>query len=518
MRFNQHSGLLVVGILVYLFMMHLASINGQLLSDSVSLIYTCHSWQQTDQMMHQLLSLFSRSSNEAGGSFMFRPLAILSLCTDYMLWGENAYAHKLIQLLWHLGNGVLLYVLLAKVCRHYQLNVHFAALTACLFLLSHLTPEISVWLAGRFDVLVQTCMLLSLYAFWAHRRLLGLFWFLLALLSKESAMLIAPMIISLSFFRHWGTPGWLKKITLETWLYIVLLLLYFIYRWFIFGQSTQVYPQGGDIFDRLIGHAATFPLFLWHTLFAAVNQTSLSVIYLIVMLVLCVYSFVQARRHNVLRLWLFLVSGMVIVLLALLTQMGAGEKAGTGARLFYIMIPWQAALLSLPVLFKKTLSYRIGMLVLLLLTGLMHCLVIKQWTTASQIAKSITHGIPEMAESVDKDNWALLLIPEQIGPALLGRNAQGGLAVEPIQKQHYLDSVVPFIWRDLEQWRERANSAFVTAFKSNSDEPNEYPKYAFCMLKQGGYKQQTLRRDIFISAEVWRRFWEDFVNDSQCHQ
>ena len=124
MRFNQPSAWLILGTIAYLFFMHLGSINGQLLSDSFSLIYNCYGWQQADQMSDGLLSLFYRSTNEAGGSFMFRPLAIASLCGDYVLWGEQAFAHKLIQLLWHIGNGVLLYVLLAKVVRYYLSLIH----------------------------------------------------------------------------------------------------------------------------------------------------------------------------------------------------------------------------------------------------------------------------------------------------------------------------------------------------------------------------------------------------------
>jgi hypothetical protein len=294
MQFHRHSIWLVLGTIVYLVFMHLSSLNGQLLSDSFSLIYTCYSWQQTDQMGQQLLSLFYHSSNEAGGSYMFRPLAIASFCGDYLLWGEQAFAHKMIQLLWHVGNGVLLFVLLARVCRHYQLDVRFAAVTACLFLLSHLTPEISVWVAGRFDALVQTFMFLCLYAFWAQKRIWALIFLSLGLLSKESAMVIVPMLISLSFFRHWGKLGGVKKISREIGLFIILLGLYLLYRWYIFVQSTQVYPQAGSNFERVMSHATTLPTFLWRTQFAAIDQIIASWLYIILMLGLIGYSYYRA--------------------------------------------------------------------------------------------------------------------------------------------------------------------------------------------------------------------------------
>lgn len=262
MRFYLSSSWLVLSAIAYLFIMHLGSLDGQLLSDSLALIHTCHRWYQTDQLGQQLLSLFYRSTNEAAGSFIFRPLAIASLCGDYLLWGEQAFAHKLTQLLWHCGNGVLLYVLLARVCRYYQLDVRFAAVTACLFLLSHLTPEISVWVAGRFDVLVQTCMFLSLYAFWAQRRIWALLFLFLALLSKESAMVIVPMLVSLTVLRRWGQPGAIKTISRECWLFIALLIIYLLYRWFIFGQTSQVYPQAGSLIERTLSHIETFPVFL----------------------------------------------------------------------------------------------------------------------------------------------------------------------------------------------------------------------------------------------------------------
>jgi hypothetical protein len=517
MRFYQQSSWLVVATIAYLFFMHLGSLNGQLLSDSFSLIYNCYGWHQADQMAQELLSLFYRSNNESGGSFMFRPLAIASLCGDYLLWGEQAFAHKLIQLLWHVGNGILLYVLLARVSRQYQLDVRFASVTACLFLLSHLTPEISVWVAGRFDALVQTCLFLCLYAFWAQKRFLALLFLILALLSKESAIMIVPMLISLSFFRHWGEPGSVKKISQESGLFIILLILYFIYRWIIFGQTTQVYPQSGGLIERFMSHAMTFPTFLWRTMFASVNQTVVSWLYVVLLLSLFGYSLYVARKYQILRLWFFVASGIAIVLLALLTQVGAGESSGTGARLLYIMIPWQVALLSLPLLFDSSRIYRLFLLGFLLLGTLMHCWVIQQWTTASQVSKNIVRAVPEMAASVDKDNWSLLLVPDHIGPALLARNAQGAMVLPPFQQQAYLDSVVPFIWRDLELWRERANSSFVNQFKNNSEQANERPLYAMCWSRQGGYVKQVIKDKDFKSKLVWQSYWENLINSNACY-
>jgi len=517
-RFYRHSIWLVLITIVYLFFIHLGSINGQLLSDSFSLIYNCYGWQQADQMSDGLLSLFYRSTNEAGGSYMFRPLAIASFCTDYLLWGEQAFAHKLIQLLWHVGNGVLLYVLLLRVCRYYQLNGRFAAVTACLFLLSHITPEISVWVAGRFDALVQAFMFLCLYTFWAHKRFLALLFLGLALLSKESAIMIVPMLISLSFFRHWGNPGCVKTISRETGMFVILLGLYLVYRWVIFGQTTQVYSQTGDIFERILTHATTFPTFLWRMLFAAVDQLILSWFYLVLMLALFGYSFYRAQQQQLLRLWFFMASGIGFILLALLTQVGPGESSGTGARLLYIAIPWQMALLSLPLLFDTGRIYRIIMTGFLLLTTLMHCMVIQQWITASQVSKKVVNLVPVMAQSVDQDNWSLLLVPDHIGAALLARNAQAAMVLPPFQRQVYLDSVVPFIWRDLELWRERINTSFVQQFKTNSDQPNKQPLYAFCLSGQTGLVKQVISEDDFKSPQDWQSFWKKLINEHRCYQ
>lgn len=517
MRFNQPSAWLILGTIAYLFFMHLGSINGQLLSDSFSLIYNCYGWQQADQMSDGLLSMFYRSTNEAGGSFMFRPLAIASLCGDYVLWGEQAFAHKLIQLLWHIGNGVLLYVLLAKVVRYYQLDTRFAAVTACLFLLSHLTPEISVWVAGRFDALVQTFMFLCLYAYWSQKRIWALCFLTLALLSKESAMVIVPMLVSLSCFRHWGKPNGLMTISRESGLFIILLGLYLVYRWFIFGQTTQVYSQSGDLFERIMSHAITFPTFLRHTLLGAVDHLMLCGVYLVLMLGLYGYSFYRARQRQMLRLWLFVASGIVIILTALLTQVGPGESSGTGARLLYIVIPWQMALLSLPMLYETRRSYRFVMLGFLLVATWMHCLVLQQWIAASQISKKLVSQVPDMAQSVDQDNWSLLLVPDHIGPALLARNAQAAMVLPPFQKQVYLNSVVPFIWRDLELWRERVNTSFVQQFKTNSDQPNKQPLYAFCLSGQTGLVKQAISEDDILSPQEWQSFWKKLINDHRCY-
>ncbi len=517
MHIHRHLVWPVLVTIGYLFLMHLRGLNGQLLSDSFSLIYTCHSWQQADQMGHQLLSLFYRSTNEAGGSFMFRPLAIAALCGDYILWGEQAFAHKLIQLLWHLGNGILLFVLLIKVCRFYQLNPLFATVTACLFLVSHLTPEVSVWVAGRFDVMVQTFMFLCLYTYWAHKRFWALFFLVLALFSKESAMVIVPILISLSFFRQYGQPGAFKAISRECGLFIVLLVLYLIYRWIIFGQTSQVYPQDGSLFERILSHTQTFPVFLWRTVFAAVDQIILSWLYLLLILGLWIYSLYSAYRHQLLRLWFFTASGIVIVLLALLTQVGSGESSGTGARLLYIVIPWLMALLSLPLLFKRERYHRVAMTVFLLLTVLMHCWVVQQWTTASQVSKKIINRVPELAQSVDQDNWSLLLVPDHIGAALLARNAQGAMVMPPFQRRPYIDAVVPFVWYDLNLWYARVNNQFVLKNNRRPNHLNPQPQWAFCYTQGGEFIRSQLSDNIFESKSAWRSFWENMVIQNKCY-
>ncbi|KAA3643700.1 MAG: hypothetical protein DWP95_04995 [Proteobacteria bacterium] len=253
-------------------------------------------------------------------------------------------------------------------------------------------------------------------------------------------------------------------------------------------------------------------------MFGPVADSGLSQLWLgltAVLICMGIWRSYRARKSAVVYLLGF---NVVIILMALLTQFNTTDISGGGARVLYIMTPWLVTAICLAWLYDKTVIFRSMLLGYFVLTAILHHKILAQWSTAASVSNEIVDAVPGAIKEIADDDWALLLVPEYIGAALLARNAQGAMVSPPFQNKPYLDTLVPFIWRDLELWRERANSAFVKQFKSNSNQPNEQPLYAFCVAVQGGFVQQEISRDAFKSQQVWQAFWQNLIKQNNCYQ
>jgi len=517
--FNRYPALILIAPVGYLFWAHWPIITGQFLSDTFSHIYNCYDWSQNQQLGQKLAALFLRSINEEGGADMYRPLGIASYCLDYMLWVVEPYYHKITQLLFHIFNGLLFFVLVQKVTDYYKFTSHFALIATALYLLSPLSPEVSSWVATRFDVLVQTFMLLALYSAWCYRRVWTLLFLVFALLSKESAIVIIPMLVSLSWFRQSREfSNRIIQTLKDSWLYIALLLVYLLFRLFVFGQATDVYVKDLSLFDRFIGNALQFPTTLQKLAFGPFHGSLLSILFMSLVAVLILLSLWHCMRTKTLNIWFFIFSSVSLVLLALITQFSSTDKSGGGARVLYILIPWLCGLVSLPILSRTGVTYKIVLVCFFITSLIFHNRIIKQWNDGAQLSALIMQNVPAVAVDISEDDWTLLLIPEHLGAALLGRNAQGGYVLPPFQNNRYLDSIVPFIWSDLELWRNRINEGFVVTFKENSMSPNPSPKQVFCIQKNGTFVGFPITYNELKSSPNWLSFWRNAIKSKGCYQ
>ena len=129
-------------------------------------------------------------------SSFFRPLFILSILVDTWLGGSPwiFHAHNI---LWHIGAGGMLYLLLRRWLTERQ-----ALLGLGIFTLHPLQSETVIWISARNDSMAAFFVFLSLWlytkkdvSFWG--RLLRFFTVCFALLSKESSILL-PILILIS--------------------------------------------------------------------------------------------------------------------------------------------------------------------------------------------------------------------------------------------------------------------------------------------------------------------------------
>lgn len=152
-----------------------------------------HDWRHLPKLF--TTNLFAGAS---GRSAFYRPVQALTYTVEYHLWGKSAFGFHLTNMLLHLGNAMLLYLLIAPIA------TRRAAMVAGLLFVAHpLQTEAITYISGRADPLALCFMLLALLAYRQARahitanlwRFASLAAFMMALLSKEMAMIFPALLI-----------------------------------------------------------------------------------------------------------------------------------------------------------------------------------------------------------------------------------------------------------------------------------------------------------------------------------
>jgi hypothetical protein len=149
-----------------------------------------------------LLRPFLGASVSAAAGGTYRPLAELTIGLDALVWGATPFGFHLVNLLWHVVNSLLCYLLVRALVPPRPV----VALTAALLFAVHpVHADALFWISARSD-LVCTCFYLgSLILFVRgagpdrrrHPTVGSLILFLCALLSKEAALSLPLLVVLL---------------------------------------------------------------------------------------------------------------------------------------------------------------------------------------------------------------------------------------------------------------------------------------------------------------------------------
>ena len=178
---------------------------------------------------------------DKGDPTYFRPLIIISSMVDGYLWGYRPAGFHFSNLLIHLANSILMYLL--GICL--LGNRRGAVVASAFFLIFPLQPEAVTWICGRCDLLPTLFCLSSMLFYWRYRDAGGRPYLLvlcvasgiLGILSKELAVSFPLMLLvmELVFFRgakeKGGKPG-----SRAAFLLLTIIPLYFCMRWFLLGE------------------------------------------------------------------------------------------------------------------------------------------------------------------------------------------------------------------------------------------------------------------------------------------
>ncbi len=228
-RFNLRANLLVIlSLIVISFIAYSNILSNQLFYDDEELIYR-NVYVANIKFFPQYF-ITNMVAGAGKSSNMYRPVLITSFALDHLFWKKNPFGYHLTSIILHCLNGILLYYLTFKLFSRRILSF----ITSLLFIIHPIQTEAVAYASGRTDLLYSFFCLSSLlcliyYFFYKDHfayYLCGLFLFILALLSKESAVIL-PFLIWLI------TVIWNNKIIItkekKSLIFLIIFLINFVY-------------------------------------------------------------------------------------------------------------------------------------------------------------------------------------------------------------------------------------------------------------------------------------------------
>lgn len=137
---------------------------------------------------------FSLEPSKSEGTY-YHPLAWVSHMADVEMFGMSPGRHHLVNISFHLGNTLLLFLLLWAMTGAYWKSL----LAAAMFGLHPVNVESVAWIAERKNLLSTFFWLLTMFSYWFYTRKPGFGRYALALFLFALGLLSKPMLATLPF-------------------------------------------------------------------------------------------------------------------------------------------------------------------------------------------------------------------------------------------------------------------------------------------------------------------------------
>ncbi|MDP2921931.1 MAG: tetratricopeptide repeat protein [Candidatus Omnitrophota bacterium] len=167
----------------------------------------------------------------------YRPMYTLSFMADYNIWGLNTFGYHLFNILFHVLNAILLYLLLMKL----GLDRKIACFSSVLFAVYPINCEAVTLIAARVELIAGFLLLSCMICFINGVKgrglnfLLSIIFFALAMLTKESVMVFPFILLAYTLIFVEKKPG--SKAILPLMVLILMAAFYGIARFLLLGHS-----------------------------------------------------------------------------------------------------------------------------------------------------------------------------------------------------------------------------------------------------------------------------------------
>lgn len=448
--------------------LHVRGGGGSFLGDDFSHVNAVYRAAERGQLWSWTLSLFHRPLGNA--SYAYRPLGFVSYALDWSAFGASATGWRITSLALLVANAAIAVVIVRRWLPHTPLRLAASLMAGASVLCFPFVGEVSYWLNGRFDLLACLFSLLYLATLTPSRSgrarpAWGVACVAAALWSKESALLLPLAAMLIVFARTLDTHDDARRAarmalraTAPGWLVFV---LYLGLREVVLGSAWKVYLRTrpphdvAEWWDRFasalyIVREAVGPSYLAWLAGVAI---ALGV------LVVLQRKAVQGRAFTLIAL----LGVSLLYAVAPAFSFEISSPQGEGARHLYL--PWVYASLAIGVACGARAAAWLPALALLLLALPAQSRNLAQWQAAGRTMHRVVNAVAAFAPAIPADRYALLLLPERVGPVWFANNAQGGIVMKPHQRSDALDRMAITTVDDLPQWNGPEARASIARYK-----------------------------------------------------
>ena len=351
-----------------------------------------------DDFIHIPLSkagvLFQRKS--------FRPICDLSIALDYFFWKKEAVGYHFTNLLMHISNTLLVYVLSVRLYEKYLTgaNKSTCILIAAFFFIYPFHSETIYWIIGRSGSL-GAVFFLSATIFYLRRNdksshfLLSLFLFSIGLLTYESVWAFPLVAGCISWLDRTNGQSTFRKEAKYLITIVIVFFIFLLFRYAVLGEIIGNYEAAGfKTFDIKTLFLNGVRLFV-RSFVPPVQSILVFYASAFAIITILIPAFISLRKNKEAIVFAGFLFVVFIALLLPYLSLGINTHSSEGERFLYLPSVF-VCMLTVHLIFAsiKKMNTRIILFALIMVYSIYFLFQSKgNYTTASQITKLTVHEL-----------------------------------------------------------------------------------------------------------------------------
>ena len=440
---------------------------------------------------------------------MYSPLTLFSLAIDHAFWGLKPFGYHLSNLIFHLLNTMLVFVVFKKLS-HQSWVVLFVT---ALFALHPMHVESVAWISERKDVLYAFFYLLAIITYLKHLKKKSVFYLLLTLVLFVLSCLAKPMAITLpailALIQWYISTEKFKIKQYVPLLFLSIISITFALIPFIFHDTTLLTDDLGSKFnwiDRLFLFTYALSFYLvklllpinqaaFHYYPSKINNALPSIYYWSVLIIPSLVFLIWKFKHLQKDLWFMVL--FFLISIALVLKIVPFGNAIVAER--YTYLPYLGLFFGIGLMLNHYISAastkNILLIACMLVLGICSFQRIKVWKNNVSLFSNIIQQYPEVAipYAVRGDVYSQ---EDNLSAALNDYNK--AIALDPANFEAYINRGV--IYFKTNQF-EAAVQDYDLAATIKQDIPKLYLNRGTCLLKLNAYQKALSDFEKVYQAE-----------------